>query len=349
MMRTPNRRLFSTLACALAVLGVSCGGGGSRSTPTQPAPVTVPPPPPPTAGTLSGAVIDLATGAPVEGATVTFKLPGGDLAVASGSGGAWEMSQPQFSLPAIPVEIAAPGFVTRQTFVSWAPGSRDAILIDIIRDSHPFSLTYYRELVRDLFSAKDDPPQPLRRWTTTPNFYVHAVDPRTGAALRQVEIDMLVATIRASVPPLTGGQFGAGEIEIGFTDRPPQPGVIKVHFIHDPDAGVCGRAYVGANPGEIEINYGVSGCGARCGAFAPWMVAHEVGHAMGFFHVAEGTVMNTVWFDSRCERIEFSDAERHHAGVAYRRLPGNRDPDVDPETARLLQNGAGPPVQISCR
>jgi hypothetical protein len=337
------------VAYLVAVFTLASCGGGAR-TPTQPsAPPPAPPAPPSTAGTLRGVVTDILTGGPVEGATLAFTLAGSTPTTTTTAGGAWEFTQPSSNLTAIPVEVSAPGYVTRKAFLRWATGTRSDIAIDIIKDSQPFSLTYYRALVRNLFSAPDAPAEPLRRWTKAPNFYIYTHNPRTGRDILPSEVDLLIATIRSAVPQLTGGQFGAGEIEVGAVDRAQRSGFINLKFVYDEEGNYCGRAFVGSDPGEITINYGADGCRTTCGGFAPRTVAHEVGHAMGFFHVADGRVLNTVWSNRDCGVTTFSAAEQHHARVAYARPVGSRDPDIDPASSSFLQAPGAPPVRLSCR
>jgi hypothetical protein len=135
----------------------------------------------------------------------------------------------------------------------------------------------------------------------------------------------------------------------GSERRAEQAGYIAVEFIQDEDAPFCGRARVGADPGLITLNYGVEGCATTCGPFAPHIVAHEIGHAMGYWHVPHGDVMNTLWYGRDCARTALSSVERHHSRIAYARPPGNIDTDWDPVSAALLQAPAGPPPVVSCR
>lgn len=351
----PFAALRTLCACAsLAVLTFvsACGGSGSRPapTPTQPAPpAPAPPAPGPSGGLMSGLVVDFATGSPVPGATITIDTGTNRTTVTTSSSGAWEYAQAVGTPLAVPMEITAPGYVTRKAYVRWQLGTRTDIRIDLIREAAPFSMLFYRQFVRNLFDSPDDPPEPLRRWTTNPNFYINIENPRRPGEIPQNERDRLAVLIRDAVPALSGGRLQAGTIEFAAGSRPATIGTIAVTFFYDAAADRCGSASVAANPGRIQINYGATEiCGSRCGNFASRTIVHEIGHAMGFWHVEDGWVMNTDWFDRDCDKVAFSSAELFHANLAYSRPRGNLDPDVDPSTATFLQADA-PTVTLHCR
>src|SRR5690606_26309492 len=125
----------------------------------------------------------------------------------------------------------------------------------------PFSLDFYRQLVRNAHEAPEEL-QPLRRWDANPNFYINTFNPRTGQPIEQAELDTIVRALHDSVPQLTGGRLTVGTVEAAPAERAPRLGYININIVYDPGRNFCGEAFVGANPGEIWLNYdGCSSCG----------------------------------------------------------------------------------------
>ena len=233
-----------------------------------------------------------------------------------------------------PVSISAGGFVSHDAWITWARGPRTGVTLDLIRNAAPFSMEFYRQLVRDSYDKSDGYPWRNLRWTTAPSFYVKTVD-QNG---RPVEPEVLAVTLdalRRAVPAWTANHYTAAAIETGTDSRDPRPDWITVLFRRDPNVRtLCGQSYVGRDPGEITLWEDVCSCGS---VKVPGSVTvHEVGHALGFFHVSDrGSVMFP--FDSGdCRLGVLSPAEAYHAGIAYSRPRGNTDPDHDPSSAGLL-------------
>ena len=112
----------------------------------------------------------------------------------------------------------------------------------------------------------------------------------------------------------------------------------------EPEQDFCGRALVGANPGLIEINY--ERCGSACSnKVTPTALAHEVGHALGFWHVDQGIMAAVV--SKACSNVQFTEAETIHGRLAYLRAVGNTDPDHDPPTFSAVLTGSAP--GIACK
>jgi hypothetical protein len=316
---------------------MACGGksGGESPAPTAPSA------PGSSSWTVGGQVTDSLTGDPVSGASVTVD---GRQPVVTDAQGRWQIEGAGSLRPVLSASVVADGFVPRETFLKFQEGGRSDVSIEVIAERAPFLLSFYRALVRN---GLEEPTslEPVRRWTSNPNFYIETRNPKTGSALEPQELDVVIGTIRQVVPQLTGGVLVAGAIETGLNPREARTGYINVKIVYEPSEPYCGRAYVGLNPGEIEINY--DRCASACGSakVTPTAIAHEVGHALGFWHVDRGIMTAVV--SNHCSNVQFTEQERIHARLAYRRPAGNADPDRDPTTYSTVQS-SGPAPRIAC-
>lgn len=327
-----NRYRPALLAACL--FATSCGGGSTPSSPSSPSTPTTPTTPTTPANTWSaaGQVTALGTSQGVGGATLT---PGWSLAAVTADGGGnyqlGDVANPP-STP-YPVSVSAPGMVSHDVWITWERGARTGVNLDLIRNAAPFSMDFYRQFVRGTF---DQPgaPFPVLRWTTAPNFYVKTVD-QNGRAIEPEVMTRVLDAIRIAVPAFTGGRYNAAVIETGTETRARITNWINVDIRRDPnERQVCGSAFVGANPGLITLNNDVCSCGSNKIPGAVTM--HEVGHAMGFFHVSDRNGVMFPFIAGDCPPGALSTAESFHAGIAYSRPRGNTEPDRDPSNGAAL-------------
>ncbi len=273
--------------------------------------------------------------------------PSWDLAAAKANGaGSYSLGSTVLP-PSDPYKltVSAGGFVPREQWIARQTGARNDITLDLIREAAPFSMDFYRQLVRGTFDRTDGP-WPVLRWNDAPSFYVKTVD-QNGRPIEPEVLLVVRDALARAVSVYTGGVYSARTIETGTETRGEVSGWINVDFIRDPnERRLCGLSYVGRNPGEITLYNDVCSCGSVKVPGAT--VMHEVGHALGFFHVSDNRSVMYPFAPGNCPPGDASQAERHHAAIAYLRPRGNTDPDNDPSNARLLDAAdvTGPPGKI---
>jgi hypothetical protein len=296
--------------------------------PTTPTPAT-----PTNTWSIAGQVVATGSQVPVGEATLT---PGWSLGAATsdaqGNFGLGDHANPP-SNP-YPVTISKSGFISHDVWIAWQSGARPNVQLDIIRDAPPFSMEFYRQFVRDMYDKSEGSPWPVLRWESSPSFYVRTLD-QNGRAVEPEVLAVTLDALRRAVPEYTGGRYSAAAIETGTDVRPALSGWINVDFRRESGPGVvCGRAFVGRNPGTITLYEDICSCGS---IKVPGSVTmHEVGHAMGFFHVADTNSLMYPFDSGGCRAGALSPAESFHAAVAYSRPRQNSDPDKDPSTSKSI-------------
>jgi hypothetical protein len=283
---------------------------------------------------MTGRAVDVFSSAP-QGA-LSVRIESGASATTAGDG-MFTLSAPAGQHT---VTVTGNGVVERQTGMR-APAS--GAVVSLIPSA--FDLAAFDEMCR---SGSEG----LRRWDTAPKLVVieavleftsetNATHIATAERLSGSDRDALVADLQAGLQQLSGGAFGAFST-VGVES--PDAGSSVSFFIREGAVVVARFRNLRASTGSLGFgrwatrsSVTVAGAvmldrdfDAAGGSLRRVVRVHELGHALGWGHVAARTsVMNAV------VGTEPNAFDRDAARLAFQRPPGNMAPDRDPVSSSV--------------
>lgn len=179
-----------------------------------------------------------------------------------------------------------------------------------------FDLTFWNEFVHNSFEAPGAS-QPLRRLTAAPMIALMTIDD-AGQAIDSATLSSTESALRDVAPTWGGGQFGLAGVARGTSTMEGVRGWLTVKWAAAATA-YCGLSDVGVDGGVMTLFPNTPNCGCPGGVttsrIRPRTVAHELGHAFGYWHT--DNVLDLMRIPSSNCLQSPSEREIYHATIAY--------------------------------
>jgi hypothetical protein len=323
----------------LMILFVAIGCDEQKTSENNPTGPTSPNlPADPGSGNLAGKIVGTINGQPISGVTVSVR----GKTTSTGPDGTFLLNG--VGEGSFGVVISGNSIYTRTAAVNTTQDGR-SVELDAIEQNSAFNLGFYRELARGNHPNEGDL-FPTHRWinSTPPTFYIDTDASATlDRVIDQEQINTVRQVITQIVPVFTGNVYPSVPIKTRAFNRldfdldiPNNSFVISfddslIWWLNafgltqtDPDF---------TDPTTSAINKAIvllvdqSSFYTRGGITLDEVTAHETGHGFGFRHTS---LLPSVMVAIGAYGGLFSDADRLHMAIIYKRPAGNTDIDNDP-------------------
>lgn len=306
------------------VAAISGNAGGGKEVPDDPGP-----------GNLAGIVVGTMNQQPLTGLTVSV---GAHTTTTNAAG---EFRLVGVGEGRLVVKLSDESIYPRSAVIDTAVQGRSVELDAIERDSE-FNLAFYRELARGNHPTENNM-FPLFRWTSKapPTFYIDTNGSATDTGTISLElIERVRQVITTILPIFSGNTYQAPVIRTRHFSQYDFEAVPEQAIVLSFDDSLYAQGAVGVTFTQPTLNSDSSGAlqkawifvlshqtlYAAAGISREEIIAHELGHAFGFRHTS---VLPSVMVKAGAYGNLFSEHDRRHMAVVYRRPAGNVDIDDD--------------------
>lgn len=317
---------------------IGCGDDGGPSGPKLPAD--------PGPGNLAGVIVGTINGRALAGVTVSV----GSISTSTDSDGIFRLDGVGDGVLAVMIEGA--DIYTRRAAVDTAAGR--SVLLDAIEVNSGFNLGFYRELARGNHPDEGEM-HPTRRWINpTPPTVVIVTD--SSATLSGVVEESTINAVRSvfskMVPIWSGNFYSSVPIQVqetfDFSNIPANTIVVAFD-----DTLYLYEGALGLTISELLPTYTIDRVAifllntstfyALSNVTLEQVTSHELGHGFGFEHTS---ILSSIMpVSPPLPSGLYTDADKLHAAVMYRRPAANTDIDNDPVPgAKII--GEAPGIKI---